>query len=636
MRAKDKTRQQGRVEAQEREPVVHPYARISDPEQRQGGGLQRQTTAENKSGMEEFARQFGFKLSKRIRVDDGVSAWKGLNATPQHELGKFLVEAQGGLIPPGDCLLLENWDRLSRQDIWAAIGLVNDLRQLGIHVGRLDRMKLLRCDSTDPGDFFEAAVELMRGHSESAAKSDRNGKAWTRKRAAARENGTPVTRCLPAWVEEVDGELRLMPARAAVLKRIFHLAGSGYGGHRISSLFIDEGVPPFGRPLTEKDVAGWPKRRERQPQHRRKPPPTAGEMAALRGHVGELGFWKKGEWSPAQWNATYIRAILSDRRALGEYQPRRQRGRVKEGGPIPGYFPVAVTRGEWDRARAGVAERRTNPGRTGEGPLNPFASLLRSARDGSSYYRTVRPASKGYGTTQRILINSSGVEGGAVSHTFPYDTFEAAVLEKLAEIDPHEILNGDQGPDETKALRGEFDAVDAELAEASAYMDAHGFSPTIGRRVTALEARKADLAEKLAAAREKAAHPLSETWGEAQTLMGALKRAADQTDARLRLRSALRRMVESVWLQVVGRGMDRLCAVQIWFAGGQRHRDYLILHRPPRSNGKARKEGGWRCWSLADVAKPGDLDLDLRRRADARELEAALQVLDVSALLAGG
>ena len=30
-----------------------------------------------------------------------------------------------------------------------------------IHVGRIDRMKLLRCDSNDPGDFFEAAVELM-------------------------------------------------------------------------------------------------------------------------------------------------------------------------------------------------------------------------------------------------------------------------------------------------------------------------------------------------------------------------------------------------------------------------------------------------------------------------------------------
>jgi DNA invertase Pin-like site-specific DNA recombinase len=105
-------------------PTCHPYARISSADQRKGAGLERQTQADVK----EFCRRFQFALGKRVRVDDGVSAWRGLNATPQHELGRFLAEANSGLIPPGDCLLLENWDRLSRQDIWAAIALVNDLR----------------------------------------------------------------------------------------------------------------------------------------------------------------------------------------------------------------------------------------------------------------------------------------------------------------------------------------------------------------------------------------------------------------------------------------------------------------------------------------------------------------------------
>src|SRR5262249_2700461 len=168
-----------------RPPVLHPYCRISDPGQRKGGGLERQTTADVTS----FAERFGFAVGKRVLIDDGVSAWKGLNATPNHELGKFLAEARRGLITPGDCLLIENSNRLSRQDPWAAIGLVNDLRQLGIHVGRLDRGKLLRCDSTDVGDFFEAALEFMRGNSESQMKSHRNGAAWQRKRKTARESG---------------------------------------------------------------------------------------------------------------------------------------------------------------------------------------------------------------------------------------------------------------------------------------------------------------------------------------------------------------------------------------------------------------------------------------------------------------
>src|SRR5262245_62560309 len=206
-------------------PVLHPYCRISDPGQRKGGGLERQTTAD----LQEFCTRFGFTPSKRVLVDDGVSAFHGLNATPNHELGKFLAEARRGLVKPGDCLLIENWDRLSRQDIWAAIGLVNDLRQLGIHVGRLDRMKLLRCDSNDPGDFFEAAIELMRGNSESNAKSDRNGKAWMKKREAARKARKPVTRRVPLWIEERDGNLYLIPEKAAVVKRVFTLAAAGYG-----------------------------------------------------------------------------------------------------------------------------------------------------------------------------------------------------------------------------------------------------------------------------------------------------------------------------------------------------------------------------------------------------------------------
>src|SRR5262245_54951240 len=192
-------------------PVVHPYARISKPEQRKGGGLDRQTKAD----VDEFARRFGFTLSKRVLVDDGVSAFKGLNASPEHQLGQFLAEARKGLIRPGDCLLVENWDRLSRQDPWAAISLINDLRQCRVHLGRLDRMKLLRYDSTDTGDFFDAALELIRGHSESAAKSMRNGAAWVRKRRAARESGEILTNVLPLWIEERGGKLVLIPERAA-------------------------------------------------------------------------------------------------------------------------------------------------------------------------------------------------------------------------------------------------------------------------------------------------------------------------------------------------------------------------------------------------------------------------------------
>jgi DNA invertase Pin-like site-specific DNA recombinase len=549
-------------------PVVHPYARISDPAQRKGGGLERQTKAD----VDEFARRFGFTPSKRVLIDDGVSAFKGLNATPEHQLGQFLAEARRGLVRAGDCLLVENWDRLSRQDPWAAISLINDLRQCGIHLGRLDRMKLLRYDSTDTGDFFDAALELIRGHSESAMKSMRNGAAWVRKRQAARDSGAVLTRTLPLWVEERAGELRLIPERAATVRRVFALAAAGYGANRLVKKLQDDGIEPFGR---------------------------------------------------ARWTRSYLANILSDRRALGEYQPR-SRGKV-EGEPIKGYYPAAVDEATFYAARAGRAERKRKRGRTSE-YVNVFAGLLKDALSHESFFvqgRQVRPGEPYY----RVLQNFTSTRGAKV-RAFRLDVFERAVLSHLREIDPHEILNGDAGPDDSLALAAQLAGVEAELAEASAFMDANGFSATIGKRVTALEERKRQLAADLAEARQRAAHPLSESWGESQSLIDALDKAIDAADARLRLRSALRRIVESIYLLVVPRGRDRLCAVQVWFAGGKRERSYLILHKRPKGNGKWRVEG--RVWSksLADAAGPADLDL--RKPAHARRLEEVLAAVPLA------
>jgi hypothetical protein len=56
-----------------------------------------------------------------------------------------------------------------------------------------------------------------------------------------------ATRQLPAWIEEKDGKLRLIPKRAAVVQRIFKLAREGYGLQMIVRRLIEEGVPCFGR-----------------------------------------------------------------------------------------------------------------------------------------------------------------------------------------------------------------------------------------------------------------------------------------------------------------------------------------------------------------------------------------------------
>jgi DNA invertase Pin-like site-specific DNA recombinase len=548
-----------------RKNVLHPYARISHPDQRKGGGLERQTAAD----VGAFAERFGFQVSKRILVDDGVSAWKGLNATPKHQLGQFLADAAKGLIPAGDCLLLENYDRLSRQDPWAAIGLINELRQLKIHVGRLDRMKLLRYDSTDAGDFFDAAVEFMRGNSESNIKSERNGKAWARKRDAARKHGAVITRRLPAWLEEHDGKLRVLPGAKHAIIRVYQLAAAGRGNARIVKQLTEEGIPPFG----------------------------------CSGH----------------WTRAYIGLLLFDERVLGRFQPRRLDG-TPDGEPIKDYYPPAITLEQWHAARVARTGRKPKGigSRSGK-HIDLFAGLLRDARGGGGYYSTTRTD---HGRYARVLLNTEGAEGRAKCYSFPLPPFEQAIRDRLKEIDAHEILNGDRGPDETIVLAGELARVEEKIGELEAEL-LKGEVATIAKVLRQLEGQKRDLSQKLADARQKAAHPLSEAWGQAQSLVGILN-----DDARQRLRAALRRILDSIWLLVVPRGRDRLCAVQIWFADGKRRRDYLIFHRPPKANASARQEGT--DWvsppkDLPTIAKAGELDL--RKPEDARKYERYLLTL---------
>jgi hypothetical protein len=287
-----------------------------------------------------------------------------------------------------------------------------------------------------------------------------------------------------------------------------------------------------------------------------------------------------------------------------------------------------VGEAEWGAAVEGLRQRRGKAGRVGS-VVNIFSSLLRNARDGDTFFVSAWAQSKG---GQRVLINTAGSEARAKYESFPADVFEAAILSLLREVDPHEILNGDEEPDETGDLSKQLEGVEASLDALQADMDKYGESPGLLARFRRKEDRKAELVKLLKEARQKAAYPLSESWGTAHGLIDALAAAPDPTDTRLRLRSALRRIVESIYLLIVPRGRDRLLACQMFFADKERHREYLICHRSARGNARARSEARTRVGSLADVMKRGDLNM--RREDDVLACEERLLAEDIDKLLA--
>ncbi len=521
-------------------PLAFSYIRFSTPEQAKGDSLRRQTEAARV-----WCERQGLTLDTSTSLHDlGRSAYTGSHRRnpDRHALAGFLKLVESGRVPRGSYLVIESLDRLSREHIQPALLLVLNLLQAGIRIVQLKPTEMVFDDKSDTLPVMMMMVELSRGHSESAMKSDRVGKAWQEKRRRVR-SGEPqkptarmgkgsriMTHRLPAWVEEKGGEAVLIPERAAAVRRIFALAAAGYGYRAIVQTLTREGVPAFG------------------------------EVEVKEG--------KKRSQFSGRWTLPYVVLILTDRRAIGECQ-MCSKGREPDGPPEAGYFPAVVTEQEWDRAQAPRPQKgsRTRIGKH----VNLFAGLVTNARNGDAYIAATKP--------NRVLISAGHQEGRCPSWSFPLAVFEWAILSALGEIDPREILNGHDEPDPIIGLTASLTSVEARIGALEAELES-GDVPSVVRGLRALEAKRDGLLGQLAEARKVAAHPLSEAWGETQSLTEVLANAPDPTDARIRLRSALRRVVSGIHLLVVPAGTHRLAMAQVRFNGSAKVRTYSVVYRP--------------------------------------------------------
>src|SRR5262249_28191028 len=265
----------------------------------------------------------------------------------------------------------------TREEIQPALLLLLNLLQKGIRIVQLMPVETIYDNRSDMAAIVLMVIELSRGHSESKVKSDRVGAAWAQRRKKARAKKGLLTRRLPAWVKEEGDWLVVIPERAAAVRRIFELSGKGYGLHLIMKELNTEGIKPFG---------------------------------------------PSGRWSIA-----YIDIILKDRRATGEFQPKRLGG-VADGPPIADYFPRIVSEDEWQLARQKAATRYRNPGRVGA-VVNVFQGLIKGAIDGESYV----VGSQSSKNPHAVLRSAAPRKGIGHCASFPLYVFEQAILGALRE-----------------------------------------------------------------------------------------------------------------------------------------------------------------------------------------------------------
>lgn len=504
--------------------VAYSYLRFSSPEQAKGDSIRRQTAARDAW----LATHPDVTLDTSLKLtDSGRSGYRRSN-WDTYALAQFVDAVKKGRVPAGSYLLVENLDRLSREEAGEAVELLLGIVNRGVIVVQLMPTVLEFARPVNTMSLMFAIVELSRGHSESKAKSERVGAAWADKLSRADKH--IVTRRLPGWIEVVGGKLVLHAEKAAIVRRMFALCVEGYSALAVAKKFNEEGVPTMGR-------------------------------KTMKGRA-------------VQWDAPTVRHILTSRAAIGEYTPYLTDGKRPAGETVPGYFPAVVGEDTFHRAQ-GAIKTRAAVGRGRKGKhVNLFAGLIHDASSDS-------PMTYCHGNGGCRIAPSGAIHGAKIKWTsFPAVPFEAAVLMKLREVTAADLEDGD-GRQKLAAHEARVDQLDTAVAKWEAKMGDPDLVEVVAKNLAKLKRERDAAVAGRDAARRAAANPASEALEEAKTLADVLAR--DNSDEqRLKVRAALRQCITRVLCSFTsfgrGAGMIQCAMVRVEFTQATM-REYVVLHR---------------------------------------------------------
>jgi DNA invertase Pin-like site-specific DNA recombinase len=538
-------------------PRAYSYQRFSSLKQRKGDSIRRQTEAREKY----LSAHPDLVLDDSLRMTDkGVSGFRGKNRQAGTALAAFLAEIEAGRVEPGSVLIVENLDRLSRDQINKALTQFMGILESGVRIVTLSPEREYNEKSiTDIAGLLEPLVIMQRAWEESQMKSVRGQAKWKARRDGVdrwrngESGGKKIVfdaKVLPAWIKpnKDKTDFEVDPVAAAVVTRIFRLATDGYSPYRIMKLFNDEGIPSIGR-------------------------------------GGQYG----RTWSPQ-----YIRSILLNRAVIGEFQPRSSaEDDAPVGEPVPGYFPAVVKPAVFNKVQAAIRGRASQAGRPAKEDGNLFRGLMIDARDGR---RVVylncdridrRVAGKAVKRRFRYLINRGWLDHEKATDVlpapcnimFPYDVFEAAFLKFVKELKLNDIDPGKSGGmNELARLLDEQAEIAATIAATKRKLTERPKGSKVNELIDVLfelEQQQAQLQAAVDAAKLKATGHNTRVLKETRSLVEHLELAKgdELTDLRERIRGRIRALVDKIlflfWERQGPRGKGKRCYAQVHFFSGQ-------------------------------------------------------------------
>lgn len=369
-------------------PKAFSYIRMSTDVQLKGHSLKRQQEASKK-----FADARGLELDQEFDLHDiGVPAFHGQNIASGN-FGRFLEAVRIGKIPKGSYLLVESFDRISRQEPIVALQPLMEIVNAGLVLVTLDDEREFSGKITFE-DLIVSIAKMSRANEESARKSDRLTKKWEYKRANV--STKKLTGRCPSWLRLSDDDLtfEILEDRAALVRRLFDEAIAGIGAYTTVRRLNEEKIPTFS---------------------------------------GKDG-----------WQTSTVAKIIANPAVIGKFQPSRMvnRKRRPEGEPITDYFPRILSDEKYYAAQRGRLARRTWPegdrkgsgGRKGKLYSNLFSKLAICAYcKKPMQFENKGAAPKG----QSYLVCSSVLRKLDCQMTgrWRYDFFETAFLTFVEQLD---------------------------------------------------------------------------------------------------------------------------------------------------------------------------------------------------------
>jgi hypothetical protein len=354
------------------------YIRFSTPKQEAGSSKDRQL-----EDVRAFIKRMGWQEAEIIE-DLGRSAWKG-DHLKRGNLGKFRARIDAGEIRRGSVIVVEEIDRLSRQQARVAQRWMEDVCDLGFQIATARNSKVYNKANLDENLFsiMEILMKAQGAWDYVERLSHRVTRSYEKRLEQARIDNTPITTIGPAWLQGVREGAKVtwvrIEDRVAVVIEIYELAAAGLAPWDIAKTLNQRGTPSF---------------------------------------TGKA------------WERTAIVKILRNRAIEGDKVIGKGKNSTPTGEVLVRYYGEPIVPLDLIAEARAMLDRRSRPGkgRNSGKVLNLFGQKLRCGQCGG------RMMTNGYQSRYLVCYEAHRGNGCTQKQNFHYRPFEAAALDRILHL----------------------------------------------------------------------------------------------------------------------------------------------------------------------------------------------------------